>query len=144
MFISMAPRTQFQVAKVGKLWRGNRSSLSGLELVFGCAAIPCYHFLQKYWSPSIKIACIPEIRHNARYVTKGTGSVSLLAAERLHLVVIDCSKWRTSLAWLPMQERSDNSLRKFVEYFPKIQDRLSHIAVRSRKPSFFLFTKKKE
>jgi hypothetical protein len=69
MFINRASGIQFQVASVGKLWRGTRSSLSGLELVFGCAANSRCRFLQKYIFTSTKIAYIPEICcHNTRCI----------------------------------------------------------------------------
>ena len=79
MFITRAAGIQFQVGGVGKLWRGTRSSLNGLELVFGRAANSRCHFVQKCLSAATKTAYISEIRHNTRYVAKGTESVSLLA-----------------------------------------------------------------
>jgi len=81
MFITRAPGIQFQVGGVGKLWRGTRSSLSGLELVFGCAANSRCRFVQKCLSAATKTAYISEIRRNTRYIAKGTESVSLLALQ---------------------------------------------------------------
>lgn len=56
MFINRASGIQFQVAGVGKLWEVTRSSLSGLESVFGCGAKSRCHFLKKYLFTSTKIA----------------------------------------------------------------------------------------
>jgi hypothetical protein len=97
MFINRASGIQFQVAGVGKLWRGARSSLSGLDLVFGCAANSRCHFLQEYVFASTKIAYISEIRFNTRYITKETSQgrcwrSSLTNLRVLLLLVTDYKK----------------------------------------------------
>lgn len=55
---------------------------------------------------------ISEIRHNTRYITKGTESMSLLA---LLLLVTSYTKRRTSGVWPAIAERSDSGSRIFVE-----------------------------